>query len=252
MKQLVIVLAAVALVAPSRVRADGSARQSAAGAQEDPAMARKQLVEELKRQGITDAGVLRAIEAVARHRFVPDAQQALAYADQPLAIGHGQTISQPYVVAFMTAAAHVHPGSNVLEVGTGSGYQTAVLAEVMGLGPGGAPAGSRLASMEILAPLADRAKAILKELGYDVTLRQGDGYAGWPERAPYDAIVVTAAPDHVPDPLEQQLAVGGRLVIPVGEGVQRLTVITRTEKGFTEETLLPVRFVPMTGEAERR
>ena len=215
-------------------------------------MGPKELVEELKRQGISDASVLAAIGAVARHRFVPAAQQAMAYADQPLAIGLGQTISQPYVVAFMTVAAHVHPGSNVLEVGTGSGYQTAVLAEVMGLGPGGAPAGSRLASTEILVPLADRAKALLKELGYDVTLRQGDGYAGWPERAPYDAIIVTAAPDHVPEPLQQQLAMGGRLVIPVGEGVQRLTVITRTEKGFREETLLPVRFVPMTGEAERR
>jgi protein-L-isoaspartate(D-aspartate) O-methyltransferase len=214
---------------------------------------RKELVEELKREGIRDRDVIDAIGAVERHRFVRDAERELAYGNFPLAIGHGQTISQPYVVAFMTQAAKLSRTSNVLEVGTGSGYQAAVLAEVLGLGPSADPSKphGKLCSIEIIPELAQRADATLKELGYrDVAVKAGDGYRGWPERAPFDAILVTAAPDHVPEPLKEQLAIDGRLVIPVGEYVQDLMVIRRTRDGFVTEDSLPVRFVPMTGEAQ--
>jgi len=213
----------------------------------------RRLSEQLEAEGIRDARVLRAIRDVPRHRFVPAGQRAAAWEDRALPIGEEQTISQPYVVAFMTQAAAVRPTDNVLEVGTGSGYQAAVLAQVLGLAPGAdaaAPHG-RLASIEIVPALALRAARTLEELGYrDVALRTGDGYRGWPERAPFDAIVVTAAPDHVPEPLKEQLAPGGRLVIPVGDRWQELLVVTRTETGFEERSVLSVIFVPMTGEAQ--
>ena len=192
-------------------------------------------------RGVRDPAVLRAMRTVPRHRFVPSSRGAAAYDDRPLPIGHRQTISQPYIVALMSELAHVKPGDRVLEVGTGSGYQAAVLAEM----------GVKVFSIEIVEPLAKRAKATLTELGYDVAVRHGDGYAGWPEHAPFDAVVVTAAPPKIPEPLKQQLAVGGRLVIPVGKYAQSLIVVTRTENGFEEESVLPVRFVPMTGEAQK-
>lgn len=217
-------------------------------------MKRLALVEELERDGIRDRAVLEALRAVERHRFVPEEYREASYGNHPLPIGQGQTISQPYIVGYMTEAADLQRTDNVLEVGTGSGYQAAVLAEVLGLGPG-TPAGSprgRLASIEILPELGERARDLLGELGYDVAVRIGDGYAGWPERAPFDAIVVTAAPGHVPEPLKEQLAVGGKLVIPVGEGIQYIEVITRSPEGFRTDRRLPVRFVPMTGEAQRR
>ena len=199
--------------------------------------------EQLAGRDIHDQRVLAAMRRVPRHLFVPEALRAGAYADHPLPIGEDQTISQPYVVAFMTQALRLGGGERVLEIGTGSGYQAAVLAELA----------REVWSIEIVEPLARRARRALEQAGYgDVRLRVGDGYRGWPEAAPFDAIVVTAAPDHVPPALVEQLAVGGRLVIPVGGFDQELLLIERTSTGTTQRSILPVRFVPMTGEAERR
>ena len=210
----------------------------------DRAAERERMVaEQVEARGVRDARVLAALRRVPRHAFVPQGQRALAYADHPLPIGAGQTISQPFVVASMSAAADVQDHERVLEVGTGSGYQAAVLAELA----------REVYTVEIVQELALDAARALAEQGYDnVHPRTGDGYRGWPEAAPFDAIVVTAAPDHVPEALKQQLAVGGRLVIPVGGFLQELQVIERTPAGFTTETLYPVRFVPMTGEAQDR
>lgn len=197
---------------------------------------------QIEARGISNPRVLRAMRTVPRERFVPASQRANAYQDRPLPIGHRQTISQPYIVALMSELADVGPGSRVLEVGTGSGYQAAVLAAM----------GARVYSIEIVAPLTKRAKRTLDALGYGtrVTVRAGDGYAGWPSEAPFDAVVVTAAPPAIPAPLKEQLKVGGRLVIPVGQHHQRLQVVTRKDKGFRERTVIPVRFVPMTGKAQ--
>lgn len=200
---------------------------------------------QLAARDITDPLVLAAMGNVPRAAFVPPAVRAHAYTDRPLPIGSGQTISQPYVVARMTQALGVGPGDRVLEVGTGSGYQAAVLAEM----------GVEVWSIEIIPALSEGARRALAASGHldRVHLRVGDGYRGWPEAAPFDAVVVTAAPDHVPAPLLDQLEPGGRLVIPVGEGVQSLQRITRGPDGeLDREELLPVLFVPMTGEAERR
>ena len=199
--------------------------------------------EQLLPRDITDPHLLEAMRRVPRDRFVPPDQREWAYEDRPLPIGYRQTISQPYIVAYMTQALRLAPDAKVLEVGTGSGYQAAVLAEL----------GAAVYTIEIIPELATRARASLTELGYtNVRVRQGDGYAGWPEEAPFDAVIVTAAPDHIPQPLVDQLAVGGRLIVPVGQGRQMLTILTRTEDGLEETTTLPVRFVPMTGEAQRR
>lgn len=194
-------------------------------------------------RGITDARVVAAMRKVERHQLVPAELQPRAYEDNPLPIGYEQTISQPYVVAAMTEAAQLAPGEKVLEIGTGSGYQAAVLAEL----------DVDVYSIEIVEPLAKRTHELLARMGYDkLKLRIGDGYRGWPDAAPFDAIIVTAAPEKIPQPLLDQLAVGGRLVIPVGkQGDQDLRVITRGTDGTTSETLFPVRFVPMTGEAQK-
>jgi protein-L-isoaspartate(D-aspartate) O-methyltransferase len=193
-------------------------------------------------RGIEDARVLAAMRKVPRHEFVPPSAVGEAYDDGPLPIGHQQTISQPYIVALMTEAAAIRPEAKVLEVGTGSGYQAAVLAEVA----------KEVYSIEIVEPLAKAAEATLRRLGYDrVHVRHGDGYRGWREAAPFDAILVTAAPDTVPPSLLEQLAPGGRLVIPVGRGIQRLEVHRRTGTGIEVERIAPVRFVPMTGEAQK-
>jgi len=199
---------------------------------------------QIESRGVRDARVLAAMRKVPRHRFVPESQRAQAYDDRPLPIGHQQTISQPYIVALMSELAGVKPGDTVLEVGTGSGYQAAVLGEM----------GVKVFSIEIIEPLAKRAKAILSKLGYakKVRVRHGDGYAGWPEHAPFDAVIVTAAPPKIPEPLRQQLKVGGHLVIPVGRHYQSLLRVTRTKDGFREESVIPVRFVPMTGKAQER
>jgi protein-L-isoaspartate(D-aspartate) O-methyltransferase len=217
-----------------------------AGTPRDPAvdkfagMRQRMVDEQIERRGVRDPRVLAAMRAVPRHLFVPDDQRARAYDDAPLPIGDGQTISQPYIVAFMTEAARLGPGDRVLEVGTGSGYQAAVLAAI----------GAEVRSIEILPGLAERARTALAAAGFGkVAVRTGDGFRGWPEAAPFDAVLVTAAPDEVPPPLLDQLKVGGRLVIPVGSGTQELIRVTRTAEGFERESLLPVRFVPMTGEA---
>ncbi len=194
-------------------------------------------------RGITAPAVLAALEAVPRHRFVPDDLAARAYDDSPLPIGYRQTISQPYVVAYMTDAAALTADANVLEIGTGSGYQAAVLAEIA----------ARVHTIEIVPELAERSRTLLADLGYDnVEVRTGDGYRGLPDEAPFDAIVVTAAPDHVPPALVEQLAVGARMVIPVGRFRQDILIVTKTADGATTEAVLPVRFVPMTGEAQQR
>ncbi len=192
-------------------------------------------------RGVTDSAVVAAMRSVPRHRFVPESYRGQAYMDYPLPIGEGQTISQPYIVALMTDLARISPYSKVLEIGTGSGYQAAVLAEIA----------DSVFTIEIICKLADRAEAILDTLGYEnIYVRCGDGYRGWPEHAPFDAIIVTAAPDHIPEPLIEQLAPGGRLVIPVGDYLQELKVVTKTEDDEKVEDIIPVRFVPMTGEAQ--
>lgn len=209
---------------------------SAAAAAERAAMVRTQLAA----RGLDDARVLAAMGAVPRERFVPRTHRARAYADGPLPIGRGQTISQPYVVAFMTQALALTGTERVLEIGTGSGYQTAILAACA----------REVYSLEILASLAARAGAVLGslELG-NLRLRTADGHAGWPEEAPFDAILVTAAPGRVPEALVEQLAPGGRLVLPVGNREQELVRIEKTALGLRRTSLLPVRFVPMTGRA---
>ncbi len=218
---------------------------TAAAAQDTARSAERQHMvdRQIRGRGVRDPRVLDALAAVPRHRFVPPQLQEQAYADTPLPIGSSQTISQPYIVAYMTEALQLPPDATVLEIGTGSGYQAAVLAQVA----------REVYSIEIVPELAERSARLLAELGYDnVHLRLGDGYRGWPEAAPFDGIMVTAAPDHVPPALVEQLAVGARLVIPVGRYAQEMRVVTMTEDGPVSETTLPVRFVPMTGEAERR
>ena len=210
----------------------------------DPLTERERMVEEqLISRGIRDPRVLAAMLRVPRHELVPPELRDFAYTDRPLPIGSDQTISQPYVVAAMTEAARIQRAARVLEVGTGSGYQTAVLADL----------GAEVYSIEIVPELAAAAANALARLGYDgIHLRTGDGYRGWPEAALFDAILVAAAPPQVPRPLLEQLAVGGRLVIPIGADRQELQVITRRRHGEVTSRLFPVRFVPMTGEAQAR
>lgn len=192
--------------------------------------------EQLRARGIADQTVLAAMARVPRHRFVPPSLASRAYGDHPLPIGFDQTISQPYIVAYMTEAANIAPTDRVLEIGTGSGYQAAVLAEIA----------REVYSIEIVAELAASARTVLRELGYaNVHVRTGDGYLGWSQHAPYDVILVTAAPDHVPRALVEQLAVNGRMLIPVGTGQQELRLLTKTAAGVVEQTMLQVRFVPL-------
>ena len=212
---------------------------AAAPPAEDPARARERMVrDQIEARGVTDARTLAAMRKVERHRFVPPEVAALAYADHPLEIGDGQTISQPYIVAVMSEAIGLRGGEKVLEVGTGSGYQAAVLAEM----------GARVYTMEIVPTLARRARETLARLGYrSIEVREGNGWAGWPEEAPFDAIVVTAAPPTIPEALKAQLRDGGRLVIPVGDDVQELRLVTRRGATFEDKRLLMVRFVPLVG-----
>jgi len=242
---LALGLAGVRAAPPSR--ASGADERKADGEAELLRTRRERLVEQVRAQGVSDPLVLAAVRAVPRHRFVPIALRSLAYEDNPLPIGAGQTISQPSLVALMTAQIRPRPGLRVLEIGTGSGYQAAMLAECV------APVGStgEVDTIEIIPELGRQAEALLRDLGYrNVHVRIGDGYAGWPDRAPFDAIVLTAAPERVPQPLLDQLKVGGRLVAPVGRAEQKLLVITRTEQGLTTEVAADVRFVPMTGRAQ--
>jgi protein-L-isoaspartate(D-aspartate) O-methyltransferase len=196
------------------------------------------VTDQLQARGIRDPLTLKAMREVPRHMFVPPASARDAYGDHPLAIGQGQTISQPYIVAFMTEALGLKGGETVLEVGTGSGYQAAVLGRIA----------AKVYSIEILPRLSDDARERLARLGYrNVEVRSGDGYQGWPEAGPFDGIIVTAAAPRVPEPLKAQLREGGRLVIPVGDESQELMVVTRRGNAYEERRVLPVRFVPMTG-----
>jgi protein-L-isoaspartate(D-aspartate) O-methyltransferase len=209
------------------------------------AKARRSMVEEqLHDRGIVDPRVLEAMGRVRRELFIPSGERDHAYGDYPLPIGHGQTISQPYIVALMTQLAKPKPGDRALEVGVGSGYQTAILAELC----------RQVYSVEILEPLATAATERLAKFGYkNVVVRCGDGYRGWLEHAPYDVILVTAAPDEVPPALIEQLAPGGRLVIPIGVRFQDLVLIEKRADGTIHRSVVaPVRFVPMTGESDRR
>jgi protein-L-isoaspartate(D-aspartate) O-methyltransferase len=200
--------------------------------------------EQIEARGIKDKAVLAAFRKVPRHRFVPAVSRDLAYTDGPLPIGEKQTISQPEIVALMTELIKPDKRSRVLEIGTGSGYQAAILAECV----------AQVDSIEVLPSLGKKAETVLRELGYkNVKLRIGDGYEGWAERAPYDAIILTAAPAHeIPRPLLEQLKVGGRLVAPVGKLHQQLVRITRTADGFQRKVITAVRFVPMTGKAQEQ
>ncbi len=190
---------------------------------------------------INDPTVIRAFEAVDRHRFVPEHLQDMAYEDRPLPIGEGQTISQPYIVAFMTQSLDLENTDRVLEIGTGSGYQAAILAEIA----------AHVYTIEIIESLGNRAKAVLDKAGYDnVDVKIGDGFKGWPEHAPFDAVIVTCAPTDIPDPLKEQLADGGTLVIPVGQaGNQNLRLFKKKDGKLVEQESLPVRFVPMVDES---
>jgi protein-L-isoaspartate(D-aspartate) O-methyltransferase len=216
------------------VRAEQSAQEA------DFAQARRAMVaEQIEARGLSDPRVLDAMDAVPRHEFVPALDRARAFEDRPLPIGLGQTISQPYIVALMTELIDPQPGNRILEVGTGSGYQAAVAARIV----------AEVYSIELLPELASSAADRLRRLGVsNVVVRAGDGYLGWPEHAPFDGILVTAGADHVPQPLLDQLAPGGKMVIPVGDpaGVQVLRVLEKLSNGEVEERdVLPVRFVPL-------
>ncbi len=208
------------------------------GARDWDAQRGRMVAEQLRARDIRSSLVLDAMLTVPRHLFVPEPQRAGAYDDSPLPIGLGQTISQPYIVAFMTQALELEPNHRVLEIGTGSGYQAAVLSLLA----------KEVYTIEILPALAERARKTLADLGYrNIQVRTGNGYLGWPEHAPYDRIMVTAAPDEVPPALVQQLKVGGLMAIPVGTASQELRILRRTETGTELLSTLPVRFVPMTG-----
>ena len=191
---------------------------------------------------IANTRVLEVMGRVPRHEFVPASEQAEAYHDHPLPIGHGQTISQPYIVAFMTEALDPKPTDRVLEIGTGSGYQAAVLAGLV----------AEVYSIEIVKPLAEQAEETLHRLGYqNVQVKAGDGYQGWPEHAPFDSIIVTCAPERVPQPLVDQLRDGGKMIVPVGGGFgQELVLLEKRDREVRQRAVLPVRFVPMTGQAD--
>ncbi|MDP2654037.1 MAG: protein-L-isoaspartate(D-aspartate) O-methyltransferase [Candidatus Omnitrophota bacterium] len=206
--------------------------------EDDPYASRRDAMVEsqIRARGVSDPAVLEAMRKVKRHVFVAPAARDFAYEDYPLSIGHGQTISQPFIVAYMTEVLKLTKQDKVLEIGTGSGYQAAVLAEIV----------AEVYTIEIVKELAEQSSRRFQQMGYrNIHVKSGDGFQGWKEHAPYDAIIVTAAPSEIPEELVNQLKVGGRMVIPVGTVTQELYLITKTERGGREEKLIPVRFVPM-------
>jgi len=200
--------------------------------------------DQIRMRGVTDENVLKAMQNVERHRFVPKSHRDESYDDHPLPIGEGQTISQPYIVAYMTEALELKPTDKVLEIGTGSGYQAAILAEIC----------DSVYTIEIFGSLALSAMGVLEELGYlNVVVKVGDGYQGWPEHAPYDGIIVTCAPENIPEKLQEQLAEGGRMIIPVGGShTQELVLLEKKDGKIQKKSVLPVRFVPMIDENGNR
>lgn len=220
-------------------RPGGAEERAADNSPADPWDARRMhMIDTLKQKGIEDAAVLDAMAAVKRHAFIPVEHRAGCdpYGDHPCPIGFGQTISQPFVVAYMTAAMKITPGERVLEIGTGSGYQAAILAAM----------GAKVYSIEIVAGLAEHARKVLPAEGFDeVALLEGDGYKGWPEHAPFDVVIVTCAPEQVPDALIAQLKEGGRMIVPVGTSAQRLVILKKVGGAIRQTNDLPVRFVPM-------
>jgi len=233
MRKLLLPLALTFLLCAELVHAD----------EEVYMLAREKMVkEQIERRGVTDKAVLEAMKKVERHLFVPEDLKNAAYTDSPLPIGYRQTISQPYIVAFMTQAISPAPDDRVLEIGTGSGYQAAVLAELV----------KEVYTIEILEPLAESARALLEDIGYqNIRVKCGDGYKGWKEYAPFDAIVITAAPPSMPEELISQLKTGGRMIVPVGQFHQELYLITKTETGLERKALLPVVFVPMVNSSDK-
>lgn len=219
----------------------GAAVDKAPSNGEREAERNRMIEEQIIRRGVKDSRVLAAMRKVPRHLFVPQSHRSYAYADEPLPIGQGQTISQPYIVAFMTEQLQLTGEERVLEIGTGSGYQTAVLAEIA----------DSVFTIEIISELARKARKTLEQLGYlNIAYCIGDGYAGWKEKAPFDAIIVTAAPPEIPQPLVEQLAENGRMIIPVGTHSQELVLLEKKEGQIRKTAVLPVRFVPMKGRAE--
>ena len=207
------------------------------------AMREKMVETQIKARGVKNPRVLSALLKVERHRFVPEENLNSAYSDHPLPIGEGQTISQPYIVALMTELLDLKGDEKVLEIGTGSGYQAAILAELS----------KEVYTIEIIESLASMSKKRLLELGYqNIQVKAGDGYLGWPEFAPFDAIIVTAAPDHIPKPLIEQLKEGGRMVVPVGTHTQELKKIVKRSGKIETTDVIPVLFVPMTGEGVKK
>jgi len=206
-------------------------------AQDFYAIMRERMVrDQIEIRGVRDENVLNAMRKVERHRFVPQEVKQVAYEDRPVSIGEDQTISQPYIVAYMTEALQLKPDDKVLEIGTGSGYQAAILAEIV----------DQVYTIEIIKELATSARDRLLEMGYDnITVKNGDGYQGWPQQAPFDAIIITAAPPKIPAKLLNQLKVGGKMIVPVGTVHQELLLVERTNSGLKKRSLLPVRFVPM-------
>jgi len=244
MKKVTFVISAILILPWVSTQCTDGKRVSDSNPKGDFKVMREKMVEsQIKARGVKDPRVLSALLKVERHRFVPKKYLDSAYSDQPLPIGEGQTISQPYIVALMTELLELKANEKVLEIGTGSGYQAAVLAELA----------KEVYTIEIVEPLAYMGKKRLSELGYqNVIVKAGDGYLGWPEAAPFDAIIVTAAPDHIPAPLIDQLKEGGRMVVPVGSYAQELKKIVKKSGKVETTNIIPVVFVPMTGEGVKQ
>jgi len=244
MKKVTLAISAILILPLVLTQCTDGKRVSDSNPKRDYKTMREKMVEtQIKGRGVKDPRVLSVLLKVERHRFVPEKYLDSAYSDQPLPIGEGQTISQPYIVALMTELLELNGNEKVLEIGTGSGYQAAILAELA----------KEVYTIEIIESLASTARKKLSELGYqNIKVKAGDGYLGWPEAAPFDAVIVTAAPDHIPKPLVEQLKEGGRMVVPVGTHTQELIKIVKRSGKMETTNVIPVVFVPMTGEGVKQ